>query len=284
MPEKRRADEQRVKGNPEEGRQKGDLSFYILLALIGLLFLAAVFAPVLAPNDPNATDLLMAQAGPSTAYPLGTDSLGRCMLSRVLYGARTSIFSALTVTLIVFSVGVTIGALCGYFGGVVDAVLNKIITIMQAFPQIILAIAIAGILGIGIEHTILALCMVLWVDYARLSRSLALSVRGRNFVQAARLCGESHIRILFRRVIPNIIHPLIVNASLGIASTIMEIAALSYLGVGVEEPQAEWGAMINLGRNYIQTDPKLVLIPGTAVFIAAALFQLLGEKLRDRLR
>ncbi len=264
--------------------KKRDYAFGILIVLIALLILIAVFAPILAPNDPYNTDLMAAQAGPSAQYPLGTDSLGRCMLSRVLYGARLSVFSSLLITGIVFCIGVTIGSLCGYFGGIVDAILNKVITIMQAFPQIILAIAITGIMGIGIRNTIIALCMVLWVDYARLSRSFVFSVKGRNFIKAAKICGESDLKIIFSRIIPNIIYPLIVNASLGIASTIMEIAALSYLGVGVEEPQAEWGAMINLGRNYIQTDLKMVLIPGVAIFVTAAVFNLFGEKLRDRLQ
>ena len=263
---------------------KKNWSFHILVGMIVLLFLIAILAPVLAPNDPYSTDLTVAQIGPCSQYPLGTDNLGRCMLSRVLYGARISIFSSLLITFFVFCIGVTIGSLCGYFGGAVDAVLNKIITIMQAFPQIVLAIAITGILGIGIRNTIIALCMVLWVDYARLSRSFVYSIKGRTFIKAARICGESHLRILFRRIVPNIVYPLIVNASLGIASTIMEIAALSYLGVGVEEPQAEWGAMINLGRNYIQTDMKMVLIPGVAIFVTAAVFNLFGEKLRDRVR
>ncbi|HIZ06844.1 MAG TPA: ABC transporter permease subunit [Candidatus Eubacterium avistercoris] len=244
----------------------------------------ALLAPLLAPNDPYETNLLAAQAGLSPEYPLGTDSLGRCMLSRVLYGARLSIFTSLLITAIVFFVGMTIGSLCGYFGGIVDLILNKIITIMQAFPQIILAIAITGIMGIGIRNTIIALCMVLWVDYARLSRSFVFSVKDRDFIKAAKVCGESDMRILFKRVIPNIMKPLIVNASLGIASTIMEIAALSYLGAGVKEPQAEWGAMINLGRNYIQSDLKMVLIPGAAIFITAAVFHMFGEKLRDRLK
>lgn len=265
-------------------RKRVDISYCILLVLIGLLILSAVFAPFIAPNDPYKTSLMDAQLGPCAEYPLGTDSLGRCMLSRVLYGARISIFSGVLITVMVFCIGVTIGSLCGYFGGIVDAVLNKIITIMQAFPQIILAIAITGILGIGIRNTIIALCMVLWVDYARLSRSFVFSIKNRNFIKAAKICGESDLKIIFRRVIPNIIYPLIVNASLGIASTIMEIAALSYLGAGVEEPQAEWGAMINLGRNYIQTDLKMVLIPGIAIFVTAAVFNLFGEKLRDRLR
>ena len=188
-------------------------SFYILAAIAALLVVIALLAPLLAPNDPYETNLMAAQAGPSPEYPLGTDSLGRCMLSRVLYGARLSIFTSLLITAIVFCLGMTIGSLCGYFGGIVDLILNKIITIMQAFPQIILAIAITGIMGIGIRNTIIALCMVLWVDYARLSRSFVFSVKDRDFIKAAKVCGESDMRILFKRIIPNIMKPLIENGA-----------------------------------------------------------------------
>ncbi|MGI6013841.1 MAG: ABC transporter permease [Oscillospiraceae bacterium] len=264
-------------------KRKNNTVFHIVTIFIVLLLLIAVLAPVLAPNDPYQTNLMVAQADPSREFPLGTDGLGRCMLSRILYGARISIFASLTITVIVFAIGITIGVLCGYFGGIVDAVLNKVITIMQAFPQMILAIAIAGLLGIGIRNTILALCMVEWVEYARLSRSFTFSIKQRNFIKAAHVCGESHGKILLKRVIPNIIFPLIVNASLSIAGMISAIAALSYLGVGVEEPMAEWGAMISAGRDYMQTDVKMVLIPGVAIFLTAAVFNLFGEKLRDRL-
>ncbi len=264
-------------------KTKEYLSFYVVSGIVLLLLLVAILAPVLAPHDPYETNLLLSRRPPGGEYPLGTDGLGRCMLSRILYGARISVFASIAVTVIVFLAGTTLGVVSGYFGGVIDQILSKLITVMQAFPQIILAIAIAGLLGIGIGNTILALCLVQWVDYARMARSFTFSLRQRTFIKAARVCGESHRKIIFKRIIPNIILPLLVNASLGIASTIMEIAALSYLGVGVAEPAAEWGAMINAGRNYMQTDVRMVLIPGIAIFLAASLFNLFGEKLRDRL-
>ncbi len=263
--------------------KSGDYVFYTVTAFVALLLLIALFAPLIAPNDPYETNLMIAQAAPSWQYPLGTDSLGRCMLSRIIYGARTSIFASLVITSIVFTTGVFIGVASGYFGGMIDVVLNQLITIMQAFPKIILAIAIAGLLGIGIQYTILALCMVEWVEYARMARSFSFTVKQHNYIKAARICGESHLKVICGRIIPNIIYPLIVNASLGIASIIMEIAALSYLGVGVKDPMAEWGAMINVGRNYLQTDVRLIIIPGVAIFITAAIFNLFGEKLRDRI-
>ncbi len=263
---------------------KEKISFIIVVAFILLLFLSALMAGWIAPNDPNEVNLLAAQLPPGGRFPLGTDALGRCMLSRILYGGRISIFSALGVTLIVFLMGVSIGVTAGYFGGAVDAFLNKFITIIQAFPKIIFVIAVTGLLGIGIGNILIALCLVEWVDYARLARSYAISIRERGFIKAARICGESHFRIIFHRIIPNIVFPLIVNASLGISGIIMSIAALSYLGIGVKEPMAEWGMMISSGRNYLQTDPRLVLIPGVAIFISSALFNLFGEKLRDRFK
>jgi ABC-type dipeptide/oligopeptide/nickel transport system permease subunit len=263
--------------------KKEKIAFNIITAFVIMLLLLALMAPFIAPNDPNKTNLMEAQALPNIQYPLGTDHLGRCILSRILYGGRVSIFAALAITLTVFTVGVTIGVLAGYFGGPVDTTLNKLITIMQAFPKIILAIAIAGLLGIGIRNIIIALCMVEWAEYARMARSYTYSIKQRNFIKAARICGESHMKIIFKRIIPNIIFPLIINASLGISGIIMGVAALSYLGVGVKEPMAEWGAMVNTGRDYMQTDERLVLIPGIAIFITSAVFNLFGEKLRDKL-
>ena len=264
--------------------KKKDRGFIMSAAFIGLIILIAALAPLIAPNDPNVTNMMLAEAGPSAQYPFGNDHLGRCMLSRVLYGARTSVFSAVFITVIVFSAGTFIGVVSGYFGGAVDAVVSKFITSMQAFPKIVLAIAIAGLLGIGIENTIIAMCLVGWVEFARMARSFTFSEKQHSYIKAARVCGESHFKIICRRIIPNIIYPLIGNASLGIATVIMEIAALSYLGVGVNESTPEWGSMINAGRDYMQTDIMLVIIPGIAVFIAAAAFNLFGEKLRDRIK
>ena len=263
--------------------KRKDYSFTVASLLVLLLIFIAVFAPLLSPNDPNVTNLMHAQASASSKYPLGTDPLGRCMLSRVLYGARISIFTSVVITFIVFIGGVLIGVISGYFGGIIDSTLNKLITIMQAFPKIILAIAIAGALGIGIQNVIIALCLVQWVEYARIARSFSFTAKNHTYIKAARVCGESHIKIIVKRIIPNIIYPLIVNASLGIASIIMEIAALSYLGVGVKDSTPEWGSMINVGRNYLQTDVRLVVIPAIAIFITAAIFNLFGEKLRDRI-
>ncbi|MCI9099162.1 MAG: ABC transporter permease [Lachnospiraceae bacterium] len=256
-------------------------SFLCMCGLILVLLLTALAAPFLAPNDPYQTELMYALKGSSAQFPLGTDSLGRCMLSRILYGARTSIFSSLCIIAVVFFLGTGVGVVSGYAGGIADQILTKFITIMQAFPKFILAIAIAGVLGIGIENTIFALCLVEWAEYARMARSLTMGVRQKTYIRAAKVCGESSIKIMARHVFPNIIPPLVVNASLGISAMIMEVAALSYLGVGVESPMAEWGAMMNTGKDYMQTNISLVLIPGAAIFVSAVLFNLFGDKLRD---
>jgi len=264
--------------------QKECTVFFIVAGFVLLLLLTAISAGLLAPHDPNEVNLLIAELPPGGSYPLGTDALGRCMLSRILYGARSSLFASLFITLTVFLIGVTMGVISGYFGGPLDVVLNKFITVMQSFPKIIMVMALTGILGIGFGSIIVSLCLVEWVDYARISRSYTLSLRERYFIKAARICGESHLRIIFRRVIPNIFYPLIVNASLGISGVIMSISALSYLGLGVKEPMVEWGMMISSGRAYIQSNPSMILLPGAAIFIASSLFNLLGEKLRSQHR
>ena len=164
-----------------------------------------------------------------------------------------------------------------------DIVISKITTIFQAFPRLIFAIAIAGVLGIGIGNTIFALCAMCWTEYARLSRSLVLSVKERTYIKAARVCGENHFIILIKHVFPNIFPSLIITSMLNIGAMLMEVSALSYLGLGVKTPMAEWGDMMNLGKAYLQTNPWLVFIPGIAIFVAVVIFNLFGEKLRDAL-
>lgn len=259
------------------------LFYYIMCFWLIVLFLIAIFAPVLAPNDPYKTSILDQLAPASKSYPLGTDELGRCVLSRILYGARTSLLASTIVVVIVFILGSALGILAGYFGGWADAVLNRITAIFQAFPRMILAIAVAGVLGIGIQNTILALCAVYWTEYARLSRSMVISLKERTFIKAARVCGESHLGIMVRHIFPNIFPNMIVTATLDIGMIIMEISALSFLGMGIKTPMAEWGAMMSAGRQYMQSNPILIMIPGVAIFITVIIFNLFGEKLRDRL-
>lgn len=259
------------------------MTLYVLMGLIATLFLVAILAPVIAPNDPYQTDIMNQQQGPSAKYPFGTDHLGRCVLSRILYGATTSLFSSLGIIAIVFLVGSILGILAGYFGGVLDTIIMRITTILQAFPRLILAIALAGVLGVGIGNTILALCVIYWTEYARIARSLVLSIKERTYLKSARVCGENHATILVKHVIPNVFPSLIVTATLDIGTMIMEVAALSYLGLGVKAPMSEWGSMMNLGKQYLQTNPWLIVVPGIAIFITVIIFNLFGDKLRDAL-
>lgn len=269
--------------NIKSGKKQSQLLFYVMSFWLILLLLIAILAPVLAPNDPYKTSILDQLAPASQHYPLGTDELGRCILSRILYGARTSLFASAIVVVIVFILGSALGILAGYFGGWVDAVLNRITTIFQAFPRMILAIAVAGVLGIGIQNTVLALCAVYWTEYARLSRSMVISLKEKTFIKSARVCGESHLGIMVRHIFPNIFPNMIVTATLDIGMIIMEISALSFLGMGIKTPMAEWGAMMSAGRQYMQSNPSLIMIPGAAIFITVIIFNLFGEKLRDRL-
>jgi ABC-type dipeptide/oligopeptide/nickel transport system permease subunit len=264
-------------------RKRSQGFFYVTIALLTMLFLTAVLAPVLAPNDPYQTDIINQLSGPTSQYPLGTDALGRCILSRILYGAQTSLISSSLIVVVVFCIGTALGILAGYFGGIVDQIISKLTTILQAFPRTILAIAVAGVLGIGIRNTILALCFIYWTEYARLSRSLVVGLKGRTFIQSARVCGESHFSIMVRHILPNIFPSMIVTAFLDMGVMIMEISALSFLGMGVETPMAEWGEMMSAGRAYLQTNPWLIVIPGIAIFVSVVIFNLFGEKLRDRL-
>lgn len=266
--------------NIKNHKNKG---LYILISIIILMLLIALLAPFIAPNSPDKTNLAAALQKPSTQFPFGTDHLGRCILSRLLYGASTSLFSSIFIIAVVFCIGTFLGVISGYFGGILDVVISKIVTIVQAFPRLILAIAIAGVLGIGITNTIIALCIINWTEYARLSRSMVFSIKERTYIKAARICGESHMEIIFRHVLPNIFPLLIVNASLQISGMIMEVAALSYLGLGVKSPMSEWGSMMSLGQAYLQTNPRLVVIPGVAILITSILFNLFGDKLRDAL-
>lgn len=272
----------KMKKQRKTGR-RSEKMFYIMCFFLVLLFLTAILAPVLAPNDPYKTDILHQLSAPGGSYPLGTDELGRCILSRILYGARTSLFASVIIVVIVFVIGAALGILAGYFGGWVDGLLKRITTIFQAFPRMILAIAVAGVLGIGIRNTILALCAVYWTEYARLSRSIVISLKERTFIQAAKVCGESEAGIMIRHIFPNVFPDMVVTAALDIGSIIMEISALSFLGMGIKTPMAEWGAMMSAGRQYMQTNQLLIVIPGIAIFITVIIFNLFGEKLRDRL-
>ena len=251
------------------------------LILAGLLVLVSLLAPLLCPNDPNATSAAAMNRPPCAEYPFGTDRYGRCICSRVLMGARTSIFSAVALVAITFAAGSALGLLAGWYGGVVDTLVMRLADVMLAFPQMVVAIAVAGILGGGMGNAMLAMGITGWTLYARLARAQALTLKEEPYVHAARLSGCGGWTIMTRTLLPNMLGPLLVTAATQIGVMMIGIAGLSFLGIGVTEPQAEWGSMINTSRAYMQLAPWAVLAPAVATIITVMVFNCLGDCVRD---
>ena len=264
-----------------EARRRAKTRLIIFLILSGILVLFGILAPMLTPNDPNATSALDMNQAPSAKYIFGTDRYGRCVCSRVMMGARTSIFSAVTLVAVTFVIGSLLGMLAGYYGGFVDSVIMRLADVLLAFPQMVLAIAVAGILGGGMFNAMLAMGISGWTGYARLARAKVLSLKEEAYVNAARLSGCSDAAIMGKSLLPNMMGPLVVNASTQIGSMMIGIAGLSFLGIGVQEPQAEWGSMISGSRAYIQLAPWAVLAPAFATIVTVMIFNYLGDCVRD---
>jgi len=252
------------------------------IAILTIWALLALLAPWL-PLTPNAVDLPHILAEPGVHSPLGNDDLGRPVLDRLLMGARTSFLTGFGVVILAFFVGTLIGTLSGYLGGWVDLAVMRLVDVFLAFPGILLAIALAGILGPGIDNVIVALAAVGWVGYARLARAQVLSVRSREHVLAARALGVSTWSILWRHLIPLALAPLLVEATFGVASTVVAEAGLSFLGLGVQPPASSWGSMIRDGVGYMLVAPHLVMAPGLAILLVVLSVNLLGDRLRDSL-
>jgi peptide/nickel transport system permease protein len=255
------------------------VGFVILL----LIVLAAIIAPLIAPHDPIEQHLEYRLLSPSPHYPMGTDDLGRCILSRLIYGARVSLRIGLVVVGITSFFGSLIGLTAGYFGGITDEVLMRIVDVFLAFPGLILALVITGLLGPGLFNVLLALSLVGWTRYARVVRGCILSVKERGFVESARAIGCGNLHIMFRHVLPETFSPVIVMATLGMGWTILSAAALSFLGFGAQPPMPEWGAMLNTGRNFLQVAPHFTTFPGLAIMLTVMSFNFLGDGLRDAL-
>jgi len=255
--------------------------FAVVLALTACWIVLAMIAPLFAPHDPLATNFAKVLQPASAEYPLGTDQLGRCILSRILYGARTSLLLTFMMIGIVFGIGVGIGIIAGYARSIVDSLLMRLADTMMAFPGIIFAIAVVGMLGPGLLHTVIALSVVWWAKYARMARSLVISLRQKEYVAAAAFSGARRTRIVWGTVLPNMLSPLIVMAMMDVGGMMLSISGLSFLGLGAQPPEPEWGAMLNEGRRYLQTAPWLLLYPGLAIFCTVMIFNLLGDSLRD---
>lgn len=255
-------------------------TFFALCAL--LIVLTALFAPVVTGGvDPLKGSLANALEAPSREHIFGTDKMGRDIFTRVIYGARASLGATFGVVALVFFVGAALGVISGYFGGWVDAVIMRIADMMLAFPGLVLALAVAGIMGASIKNAIIAIVVVSWTKYARLSRSLVLKIRGRDYVFAAVVTGSKTPYILLRYMLPNALPTLIITAATDIGSMMLELAALSFLGFGATPPTPEWGYMLNEGRACMESAPWMMIFPGLAIFVVVVVFNMLGDSLRD---
>jgi len=251
--------------------------------VLGLVLLG-LFGPLIAPYDPNGQQLresLQSPQGLGGAHWLGTDNLGRDILSRLLYGARVSLIIAFTVVIVSGAVGITLGAVSGYFGGRVDFLIQKFVEVIWAFPSLLLAIAILAYLGQGLQNLILALVAQRWISYCRVVRGETLGLRHREFVTAAQVVCAGHVRIITHHIIPNIIPSSLVIGTFAMATAIIAEASLSFLGLGVPPDIPTWGTMLGDGRNYISTAPWLTIFPGAAIFTVVLGINLLGDGLRD---
>jgi len=253
------------------------------LALIALIAVVALIGPALAPYNPLIPSPLDRLKGPSSAHFFGTDSLGRDILSRVIYGSRISLAIGLISVTISLVPGTLLGLLAGYFGGKLDSLIMRLMDVLLAFPAILLAIFITAILGPSLPNTMIAVGIVYIPHYARIVRSSVLSLREQLFIQAISHLGGSHGRIIWGHILPNSLPPIIVYATLGMGTAVLQAAALGFLGLGAQPPQPEWGAMLSEGRQYIQFAPHVAAFPGVAILFLVLGFNLFGDGLRDAL-
>ena len=260
-------------------RLKKKLYFFSLVA--ALLILAAFFSEYLCPYDPYAQDMSLAKAAPSAQHLLGTDRYGRDMLSRVIAGSFTSIFSTLALVGFITVLGTIIGVFCAWAGKWIDTVLMRLADMFLAFPGLVFALAVAAVLGGGVHNAIFALAAISWPKYARLARSQTLAQQELPYMQAVRMAGSSPLKIIRKHVLPSIAGPILVTAMLDIGTMMIELAGLSFLGLGAKPPIPEWGSMMSDTRNLLATQPWVTLAPGFAIFLSVMIFNLLGDTVRD---
>jgi peptide/nickel transport system permease protein len=257
-------------------------------ALVGLLFItvvtiAAIGAPLFAPYPPDEPHFAQSLQPPGGHFVLGTDGLGRDEFSRLLYGARISLASVAVATLVIVVVGVTVGLISGYSGGIVDDVLQRIVEIVMAFPSLVLALVVAGILGPGLKSIVIAVVVASWASYARLVRGMVLSTRQQGYVEAAVVQGARNSRVMVKEILPNVLPPVIVLATLEMGGLLLAMSSLSFLGLGAQPPTPEWGTMLNEARPYFESHVYLMIVPGLAITLLVLAFNLVGDGLRDAL-
>lgn len=259
------------------------------LFIVLVLIVCAIFAPLIAPFDPNEQNLAMRllppiyENGANSAYILGTDDFGRDLLSRIIYGARVSIMIGFISVVISLAIGLLLGILAGYYGGLIDLIIMRIVDIMLAIPAILLAIVIVAILGPSLYNAMIAIGIVGIPTYARIIRASVLAEKEKEYVIASRINGSSDLRLMLLVILPNCLSPIIVQATMGFASAVLEAAGLSFLGLGAQPPLAEWGAMLSNSLQYITTAPWMILYPGLAIFLTVLGFNLIGDTLTDAL-
>ena len=257
------------------------MRLFVFGTLAGLLVIASAFSQYLTPYDPYLQDLSNAKAAPSALHLLGTDRYGRDMLSRVIAGSRASVFSTLLLVSVITVVGTAVGILCGWRGDFTDTFFMRISDVFLAFPGLVFALAVAGSFGGGLHNAIIALAAISWPKYARIARSQTLARKETAWMRVVKLSGIGTFKIILKHLLPNIMGPVLVTSMLDIGTMMMELAGLSFLGLGVQPPMAEWGSMINDGRSMLQISPWMVLAPGLAIFITVIVFNLFGDTLRD---
>ena len=270
-------------GRPEKGRLRRNAGAVVGLAIVASLGLAALLAPFVAPHDPNTVDLARRFQPPSWTFPFGTDELGRDVASRMLFGGRLTIGTTVIACAAISAVGLLVGTVAGYTGGVVDTVLSRTIDALLAFPAIFLALVLTGLMGPGLPQVTLALVLIGWAEYARIVRSIVLSERERAYIEAARALGSSHSRIIFRHVLPAVAGPVLVLTTLEMGAILLAITSFSFIGLGVSPPTAEWGSMLAEAGRYLGRAPYMTIAPGAAIFLLVLGLNLVGDGLRDAL-
>lgn len=255
--------------------------FLIWMVLSIFLILLPILAPYVDPHDPIVPDYENSMLAYSKEYPLGTDALGRCILSRLIWGGRTSLLIVFWVVLIISILGIILGILAGIFGGWVDALITRMTDIVIALPSTVFVIAMVAVIGPGLKHTILAMSLVGWTEYCRVSRALVLSVKENRYMEMGRLGGMSRGQSIRKLILPNIVPYLLVNITQDIGSNLLVLSGLSMLGLSSQPPTSEWGFMLSEGRKYIQSAPWLIFYPGLMIVLHVTIFNLLGDSLRD---
>lgn len=249
--------------------------------IAAIILVIAIFAPLIAPHDYARQVLEDRLLPPSMEYPLGTDHLGRCILSRLVHGSRIALMIGVMIVGIQATIGITLGLISGYYGGRIDQMIMRLVDMTLAFPALVLALAIAAALGPGLFNVMLALGIIGWSGYARLVRGLVLSVKENDYVEAARAAGASDVRLMSHHILPNVISPIIVMATLGMAGALLAASALSFLGLGAQPPAPCWGAILAGGRAYLRHAPWIATFPGLAIMVTVLGFNFLGDGLRD---